>query len=69
MGTGIYNSGYQLFKQNAGAISYKTQRFPDNTRKLKISFRMLDFKLTGKILFVVSKLFPKKIVFGQMPIT
>jgi len=69
MGTGIHNSGYQLFKQNAGAVNYKTQRFPDNTRKLKISFQLLAFKLTGKILFIASKLFPKKIVFGQMPIT
>lgn len=69
MGIGEHGSGYQKFKQNAGAINYKTERFPDDEKLMKLVFPLLKFKLTGSVLSVLSKLFPHLIPYLIMPFT
>ena len=69
MGIGEYGSGYQKFKQNAGAINYKTEGFPDNEKLMKLLFPLLKFRSMGRILTLFSKLFPHFIPYLTMPFT
>lgn len=69
LGIGEHGSGYQKFKQNAGVINYKTERFPDDKKLMKLVFPLLKFKTTGKVLGLVSKFFPHFILYLMMPFT
>jgi hypothetical protein len=69
LGIGEYGSGYQKFKQNAGFMCYKTERYPDNGRILKWAASFLKFRITGKFLALFSKLFPRAVAYLVMPFT
>ena len=69
MGIGQYGSGYQKFKENAGAINYRMLRFPDYEKLLKLLFPLTTFRITGKILGLASKFFPRLIIYLLMPFT
>lgn len=69
LGIGEYGSGYQIFKKNAGAVSYRTERYPDYENLLRLAFPLLRLKITGKSLALLSKLFPLRIIYLIMPFT
>jgi hypothetical protein len=69
MGIGEYASGYQKFKQNAGAVNYRLEQFPNREFLLKISFFLVRFRITGKILQLLSKCFPQLVAYEIMPFT
>ncbi len=69
LGLGQKGTGYNKFKENAGAINYKCERHPNDELMLKMTTPLLKFKLTGKILQYLSRKFPKKVVYMQMPFT
>ena len=66
-GIGEHNSGYQQFKQNAGLLCYKTERFPNNEKFLKLTAPLLNFNITGKFLALVSGIIPYSITYLVMP--
>ncbi len=68
-GIGIFGSGYQKFKENAGAINYKCERFPNDEKFIKIISRIINTKIFGIILRYISKKSPKRIMFLLVPIT
>ena len=68
-GTGIRGSGYQKFKENAGALIYKCERFPNDERYIRAATNTLKFKGTGLVLRSLSKLFPKRVIYTTMPTT
>jgi len=69
LGIGEQGSGYQKFKQNAGVICYKTERFPNNEEILKIAAFLLKFRITGKFLYLTSKIFSPFLAYLIMPFT
>ena len=69
LGMGVKNSGYQIFKENTGAINFKCERSPDHTKGLIIGSKLLKIFFIGGILKLISKLFPKKILFEAIPFT
>jgi hypothetical protein len=69
LGIGEHGSGYQKFKQNAGLVCYKTERFPYNEKFLKYTAPLLKFRITGKFLKLFSRVFPHLIVYLTMPFT
>ncbi len=69
LGLGEEGAGFSLFKEKAGALSYKCERYPNDEKMLAFFSPFLKFKLTGGLLFAVSKLFPGKIIYANMPFT
>ncbi len=69
LGIGERGAGFSLFKEKAGALNYKCERYPDDEKILAFLSHFLKFKLTGSILFTVSRLFPNKILYANMPFT
>ena len=68
-GMGMYGSGYNRFKGDAGAVNYKCERFPEDTKKLKLAVWLSNCKLVGLFCCLLSRLFPKKLVYTIMPFT
>ena len=69
LGLGEYGSGYQQFKKNAGLVCYKTERYPDTDRWLRLAVPLLRFRLTGRVLAAASALLPHRIAYYAMPFT
>ena len=69
LGIGQKNSGYNKFKEDSGAINYKCERNPNDEFLLKIIMPFLKLKITGKILQILSKKYPEKIIYNAMPFT
>lgn len=69
MGTGMYGSGYQKFKQNVGTINYKTEQFPDNDKFLKLAMPLLKFRIINKALVTLAQPFSHLIAYLAMPFT
>ncbi len=69
LGIGEEGAGFSLFKEKAGALNYKCERYPNDEKMLAFFSPFLKFKLTGSLLFAVSKLFPSKIIYANMPFT
>jgi hypothetical protein len=68
-GIGAHNSGYSKFKEKIGTIPFKTERFPDDTKTTKFLMFLMKFKIIGFLARLISKIFPKKIIFEIMPFT
>lgn len=69
LGMGEKDMGFNLFKENCGAINFKCERYPNNEEMIKKITPYLKLKITGFILGILSKLFPKKVVYMVMPFT
>ncbi len=68
-GIGEYGKGYSKFKQRAGAVSFVTERYPNDEFITKSVLYFTKFKLTGFLARSFSKLFPKKLLYEMMPFT
>lgn len=68
-GIGEINSGYNRFKEEAGAVNYKCERFPDDSVKLKLAVLLSKCKFVGLVWHLLSIMFPKKLVYTIMPFT
>ena len=66
-GIGTKNSGYNKFKEDAGILNYKTERYPDDTKLIKKALKLTKFKIFGLFLIIFSKLFPKKVIYRIIP--
>jgi hypothetical protein len=69
MGIGTKGSGYNEFKKRTGAVSLKCTSFPNDDKIIRLSSRFTKLKIVGFIFKIISKIFPKKIVFKLMPFT
>jgi hypothetical protein len=68
-GVGIKDSGYQIFKSNAGYIGYKCERYPDDENLLKFFMPITKSKPYGMILSHLSNNISQNILFEAMPFT
>jgi len=68
-GIGVHGSGYNRFKADAGIEHYKCERFPDDAGKLRFAVWLSKCKLIGWIWCLLSKIFPKKLVYTIIPFT
>jgi hypothetical protein len=69
LGMGEKDAGFNLFKEKAGAVNYKCERFPDDEKVLKLFVPLLKLKIVGNILQYMSKKNPEKIIYMNMPFT
>lgn len=69
MGMGTNESGFNDFKRRVGAISLKVFQYPNDEEFLRKVLPLLKYKIAGIIFEILSRLFPKKIVFFLMPFT
>ena len=69
LGFGVKGAGYNVFKEKAGAVNYKCDRFPRRNRFFRSYLWLLNFKTTGRALRYLSGKYPRRIVYYAMPIT
>ncbi len=68
-GLGEREAGFSLFKEKAGALNYKCERYPNDESLIKPLRKLFELKITGTFLRFVSKRFPNKILYIAMPFT
>jgi hypothetical protein len=68
-GLGIRDSGFDKFKQHAGAVVYKVERHPDHPLLMSLFVRAARFKWYGRILRRLSRTNPARMVYEVMPTT
>ena len=68
-GLGIRGSGFDRFKQHAGATVYKIERHPDHPLLMALFVKASRLKWYGHLLRYLSKRDPGRIVYEVMPTT
>jgi hypothetical protein len=68
-GLGIHDSGFDRFKQHAGATVYKVERHPDHPVLMALFVRASRLRWYGRILRRLSKRTPARVVYQVMPTT
>ena len=68
-GLGIRDSGFDKFKQRAGAIAYKVERHPDHPVLMSLLVRASGFRWYGRVLRHLSRRDPARMVYEVMPTT
>ena len=68
-GLGVHGSGFDKFKEDAGALVFKIERHPDHRLAMALILKASKMRWYGTLLRYLSGKYPEKIIYEVMPTT